>query len=53
MEQIQFIYFQYYMQYYTVHHIENSTYMEIWHRGFLHQPIGTVRAGHPYNLLST
>ena len=33
MEQIQFIYFQYYMQYYTVHHKENSTYMEIWHRG--------------------
>ena len=31
MEQIQFIYFQYYMQYYTVHHKENSTYMEIWH----------------------
>ena len=21
------------MQYYTVHHKENSTYMEIWHRG--------------------
>ena len=34
MEQIQFIYFQYYMQYYTVHHKENSTYMEIWHRGW-------------------
>ena len=36
MEQIQFIYFQYYMQYYAVyavHHKENSTYMEIWHRG--------------------
>ena len=33
MEQIQFIYFQYCMQYYTVHHKENSTYMEIWHRG--------------------
>ena len=27
MEQIQFIYFQDYMQYYTVHHKENSTYM--------------------------
>ena len=27
MEQIQFIYFQYYMQYYTVHHKENSTYL--------------------------
>ena len=34
MEQIQFIYFQYYMQYYTVHHKENSTYMEIWQRGW-------------------
>ena len=34
MEQIQFIYFQDYMQYYTVHHKENSTYMEIWHRGW-------------------
>ena len=33
MEQIQFIYFQYCMQYYTVHHIENRMYMEIWHRG--------------------
>ena len=32
MEQIQFIYFQDYMQYYTVHHKENCTYMEIWHR---------------------
>ena len=30
MEQIQFIYFQDYMQYYTVHHKENTTYMEIW-----------------------
>ena len=29
MEQIQFIYLQYYMQYYTVHHKENSTYVEI------------------------
>ena len=29
MEQIQFTYFQDYMQYYTVHHKENSTYMEI------------------------
>ena len=28
MEQIQFIYFQDYMQYYTVHHKENSTYMK-------------------------
>ena len=34
MEQIQFIYFQYYMQFYNVHHKENSTYMEIWHRGY-------------------
>ena len=34
MEQIQFINFQDYMQYYTVHHKENSTYMEIWHRGW-------------------
>ena len=34
MEQIQFIFFQYYMQYYTVHHKENSKYMEIWHRGW-------------------
>ena len=34
MEQIQFIYFQYHMQYYTVHHKENSRYMEIWHRGW-------------------
>ena len=34
MEQIQFIYFQYYTQYYTVHHKENSMYMEIWHRGW-------------------
>ena len=34
MEQIQFIYIQDYMQYYTVHHKENSTYMEIWHRGW-------------------
>ena len=34
MEQIQFIYFQDYMKYYTVHHNENSTYMEIWHRGW-------------------
>ena len=34
MEQIQFIYFQDYMQYYTVHHKENSTYMEIWQRGW-------------------
>ena len=25
MDQIQFIYFQDYMQYYTVHHKENST----------------------------
>ena len=33
MEHIQFIYFQDYMQYYSVHHKENSTYMEIWHRG--------------------
>ena len=33
MEQIQFIYFQYYMQYYTVRHKEKSRYMEIWHRG--------------------
>ena len=33
MEQIQFIYFQDYMQYYTVHHKENISYMEIWHRG--------------------
>ena len=32
MEQIKFIYFQDYMQYYTVHHKEKSTYMEIWHR---------------------
>ena len=30
MEQIQFIYFQDYMKYYTVHHKENSTYMEIF-----------------------
>ena len=22
------------MQYYTVHHKDNSTYMEIWHRGW-------------------
>ena len=29
MEQIQFIYFQDYMQYYTAHHKENSTHMEI------------------------
>ena len=29
MEQIQFICFQDYMQYYTVHHKENCTYMEI------------------------
>ena len=29
MEQIQVIYFHYY----TVYHKENSTYMEIWHRG--------------------
>ena len=28
MEQIQFIYFQYYMQYYTVYHKENSTYIK-------------------------
>ena len=34
MEQIQFIYFQDYMQYHTVQHKENSTYMEIWHRGW-------------------
>ena len=34
MEQIQFIYFQDYMQYYTVHHKENSKYMDIWHRGW-------------------
>ena len=34
MEQIQFIYFQYYIQCYTVHYKENSTYMEIWHRGW-------------------
>ena len=34
MEQIQFIYFQDYMQYYTVHQKENSTYMEIWQRGW-------------------
>ena len=34
MEQIQFIYFQDYMQYYTVNHKENCTYMEIWHRGW-------------------
>ena len=34
MVQIQFVYFQDYMQYYTVHHKENSTYMEIWHRGW-------------------
>ena len=33
MEQIQFIYFQDYMQYYTVYHNENCTYMEIWNRG--------------------
>ena len=33
MEQIQFVYIQDYMQYYTVHHKENRTYMEIWHRG--------------------
>ena len=25
------------MQYYTVHHKENSTYMEIWHRGWWFQ----------------
>ena len=31
MDQIQFIYFQDHMQYYTVHHKENSTYKEIWH----------------------
>ena len=29
MEQIQFIYFQDYMQYYTVYYKENSKYMEI------------------------
>ena len=29
MEQIQFIYFQDYTQYYTVHHKEYSTYMEV------------------------
>ena len=29
MEQIQFIYFQCYMQSYTFHHKENGTYMEI------------------------
>ena len=34
MEQIQFIYFQDYKQHYTVHHKENITYMEIWHRGW-------------------
>ena len=34
MEQILFIYFQDHIQYYTVHHKENSTYMEIWHRGW-------------------
>ena len=38
MEQIQFIYFQDYMQYYTVHHKENCYYTvhhiyEIRHRG--------------------
>ena len=38
MEQIQFIYFQDYMQYYTVHHKENSTYMEIWNRGLSSAP---------------
>ena len=37
MEQIQFIYFQHHLQYYTVHHKENSTYMEIWHRGMMVQ----------------
>ena len=34
MEQIQFIYFQYYMQYYTVHHKENSTY-SLWKFGIV------------------
>ena len=29
MEQNQFIYFQDYMQYYSVHYKENSTYMKI------------------------
>ena len=33
MEQIQFIYFQDYMQYYSVHHKENSTY--IWKFGIV------------------
>ena len=35
MEQIQFIYFQDYMQYYTVHYKENSTYMGIWKFGIV------------------
>ena len=52
MEQIQFIYFQDYMQYYTFHHKENSAHMEILHRGgwFKLRPQLPVCFGFTYGL---